>query len=157
VHGAELTGESHGSGGSTDPGEEMRQSVTMVGQSVAEEAVRCLEAVETHAKSENGDGVARRLPGRNRGEKRREWGGGRGRRARRVGAPAGSGALPAEVDGARRHGAGEEGVRSGGPQLGRCSGPAQRNSKVFDLFKLTSNENNLIRSKVELSQFKIFK
>jgi hypothetical protein len=89
--------------------------------------------------------------------KRREWGGGRGRRARRVEAPAGSGALPAEVDGARRHGAGEEGVRSGGPQLGRCSGPAQRNSKVFDLFKLTLNENNLIRSKVELSQFKIFK
>jgi hypothetical protein len=70
VHGAELTGESHGSGGSTDPGEEMRQSVTMVGQSVAEEAVRCLEAVETHVKSENGDGVARRLPGRNRGEKK---------------------------------------------------------------------------------------
>jgi hypothetical protein len=30
VHGAELTGESHGSGGGTYPGKEMRQPVTVV-------------------------------------------------------------------------------------------------------------------------------
>jgi hypothetical protein len=63
--GAELTGESHGSGGITDPGEEMRQPVTMVGCSVAKEdkeVVGCLEVAETRTESENGDGVAQRLP-----------------------------------------------------------------------------------------------
>jgi hypothetical protein len=72
VLGAELTGESHGSGGGTDPSEEMWQPVTVVGRSVAEEdeeAVGCLEAAETHAGSKNGDVVAQRLPGRNKGKK----------------------------------------------------------------------------------------
>jgi hypothetical protein len=81
VRGAELTGESHGSGGGTDSGEEMRQPVTVVGRSVMEEeeeVVGCLEAAETRAESKNGDEVARWLPDRNRGEKRREWGGGWG-------------------------------------------------------------------------------
>jgi hypothetical protein len=56
----------------------------------------------------------------------REWGGRggvlhavpwkwKGRRAHRVGVLAGSNALPVEADGARWCGAGEEGVRLGGP------------------------------------------
>jgi hypothetical protein len=73
-----------------------------------------------------------------------------------VGAPTGSDALLVTVDGAERSGAGEEGVRSGEPRLGHCSGPAQRNKKVFDLFKLTSNGNDRIRSKDGLPQFKKF-
>jgi hypothetical protein len=53
------------------------------------------------------------------------------RRARGVGAPTDSGTLPAEVDDAKQRGAGEEGVRSGGSRLGRCSGSGRRNGKVF--------------------------
>jgi hypothetical protein len=68
-----------------------------------------------------------------------------GHRACGVGAPAGSGALPVEVDGAEWRGAGEEGgFQSGGPRLGCCSGPGRRNGEVFDLFKLTSNGIDLI-------------
>jgi hypothetical protein len=70
---------------------------------------------------------------------------GRGATCVRRGAPAGSGALPVEVDGAEWRGAGEEGgFQSGGPRLGCCSGPGRRNGEVFDLFKLTSNGIDLI-------------
>jgi hypothetical protein len=71
-----------------------------------------------------------------------------------VGAPAGSGMVSALANGAGRHRAGEEGIQSGGPRLGRFSGSAQRNSKVFDLFKLTSNGNDLIQLKDGLTKFK---
>jgi hypothetical protein len=104
--------------------------------------------VETHAGSENGNGVALRLPGRNKREKRREWGGGGGclafyqlkkeggRRACGVGAPAGSGALPVEVDGAEWRGAGEEG---GSSRVGRDWAVAVGRAEEMVRFLIYSN------------------